>query len=176
MARFVYRLQKVYELRERKKKAQEQRVIEAQKKVREVEATIAEKKDELRNTRKNMMSSPHILMATYDQYIYILNQKLELLNFDLMFAKQALEYERQLLVKAQADLEALVKHRDKMREEWLEEEKRLELKMLDEVAGQRYFRAQLAELEEQEFDDALKAAAEEQDYEQEQQQEQANDY
>lgn len=148
MARFVYRLQKVFEMRERKKKEQEQRVIEAQKRVREVEAAIEEKKNEIRMVRKNMLTSPHTLMAAHDDYLHLLNQQLDGLYNDLSMAKQALEYERQLLIKAQAELEALVKHKEKALEEWKEEEKRLEMKILDEVAGQRYFRQQQAELEE----------------------------
>ena len=145
MARFIYRLQKVFELRERKKKEQEQRVVDAQKRVREVETAIEEKNNEIRMVRKNMMSSPHTLMAAHDEFIYLLYGDLEQLDADLAQAKEQLEYERQLLIKAQADLEALVKHKEKAREEWLEEEKKREMKMLDEVAGQRYFRAKLQE-------------------------------
>ncbi len=143
MARFVYRLQKVFELRERRKKEQEQRVIDAQKRVREAEIAIEEKRNEIRTIRKNMLSSSHILMAAHDTFLHHLNGQLEQLYVDLEKAKAALDHERQLLIKAQADLEALVKHKEKAREEWLEEEKKLELKRLDEVAGQRYFRAQL---------------------------------
>ena len=145
MARFVYRLQKVYELRERKKKEHEQRVIDAQKRVRDVEIAIEEKKNEMRMVRKNMLASPHTLMAAHDQFLHHLNDRLDELYEDLTIAKNELEKERQLLIKAQADLEALVKHKEKAREEWLEEEKKLELKMLDEIAGQRYFRAKLQE-------------------------------
>jgi len=148
MARFVYRLQKVFELRERKKKEHEQRVVDAQKRVREVEIAIEEKQNEIRMVHKNMLASPHTMMAAHDQFIHHLNAQLEQLLADLIQAKEALEYERQLLLKAQADLEALVKHQEKAREEWLEDEKRREMKMLDEVAGQRYFRAKLQAEEE----------------------------
>ncbi len=153
MARFVYRLQKVFELRERRKKEQEQRVVDAQKRVREVEVSIEEKKDEIRDVQKNMLASPHTLMAAHDSFLYHLNGQLDQLHGDLAQAKAVLDHERQLLIKAQADLEALVKHKEKAREEWLEEEKKLEMKRLDEVAGQRYFRAQLEKAE----DDALEA-------------------
>ncbi len=148
MARFIYRLQKVFEMRERKKKAQEQRVAEARKRVREVETAIEEKKNEIRMIRKNMLASPHTLMAAHDEYLHHLNQQLDQLYEDLEVVKQELEHERQLLIKAQAELEALIKHKEKVYEEWLEEEKRQEMKRLDEVAGQRYFRAQQLELEE----------------------------
>jgi flagellar FliJ protein len=148
MARFVYRLQKVFELRERKKKEHEQRVIDAQKRVREVETAIEEKRNEIRMVHRNMLASPHTMMAAHDQFIHHLNDQLEELFQELARAKEALEYERQLLIKAQADLEALVKHQEKAKEEWLEDEKRREMKMLDEIAGQRYFRAKLqAELD-----------------------------
>lgn len=149
MARFVYRLQKVFELRERRKKEQEQRVVEAQKRVREVEIAIEEKQDEIREVQRNMMASPHTLMAAHDSFLHHLNGQLDLLHNDRTQAKAHLEQERQLLIKAQADLEALVKHKEKAREEWLEEEKKLEMKRLDEVAGQRYFRAQLEKSEEE---------------------------
>lgn len=151
MARFVYRLQKVFELRERKKKEQEQRVADAQKRVREIEAAIEEKKNEIRLVRKNMMASAHTLMLVHDEYLHLLNQHLDELHRDLEYAKEQLAHERKLLIKAQADLEALVKHKEKTLEEWKEEEKRLEMKQLDEVAGQRYFRAQQSELEENDY-------------------------
>lgn len=155
MARFAYRLQKVFELRERRKKEQEQRVIDAQKRVRDVEVAIEEKRNEIRTIRKNMLASPHIMMAAHDTFIHHLNGQLEKLYLDLEKAKAALEHERQLLIKAQADLEALIKHKEKAREEWLEEEKKLEMKRLDEVAGQRYFRAQLEKAEEAMDEEAL---------------------
>jgi flagellar export protein FliJ len=152
MARFIYRLQKVFELRERKKKEHEQRVIDAQKRVRDAEMAIEEKRNEIRMVRKSMLASPHTLMAAHDDFLHHLNGQLEQLHEDLARAKAALEYERQLLIKAQADLEALVKHKEKAREEWLEEEKKRELKMLDEIAGQRYFRAKAQEeLDEAEY-------------------------
>lgn len=157
MARFVYRLQKVFELRERKKKEQEQRVVEAKKKVHAIELAIEEKKNEIRLIRQNMLSAHHTMMAAHDQFLHHLNAELDKLHQDLAMARQALEYEMQLLIKAQAELEALVKHKEKAREEWLEEEKKREMKLLDEVAGQRYFRAELERMEQ----DALEAQARE---------------
>jgi flagellar FliJ protein len=145
MPRFAYRLQKVYELRERKKKEQEQRVIEAQKRVREIEVAIEEKQEEIRTVRQNMLTSPHTLMAAHDEFIHHLNGQVEELQERLRQAKDLLAYERQLLIKAQADLEALTKHKEKAYEEWKEEEKKQEMKVLDEIGGQRYFRAQLQE-------------------------------
>lgn len=152
MARFVYRLKKVFELRERKKKEQEQRVVDAKKKVSDVERAIEEKKNEIRLIRQNMLTSHHTMMAAHDEYLHYMNAELDVLYQDLEIAKQELAYEMELLIKAQAELEALVKHKEKAYEEWLEEEKKREMKQLDEVAGQRYFRAQLEKLEEEQFE------------------------
>lgn len=149
MARFVYRLQKVFELRERKKKEQERRVQEAKALVVKIEQDIQAKKYEIRVLRENMLTASHLLMEAHDVYIHILNEQLEQLYQDLEFAKQRLAHEMQLLIKAQAELEALVKHKEKAYEEYMEEEKRKEMKMLDEIAGQRYFRSQQEQLEEE---------------------------
>lgn len=153
MARFAYRLQKVFELRERKKKQQEQRVIEAQRHVRDIELAIEEKKNEMRIVQQNMRTAPHTLMTAHDDFLQHLNIQLDMLYDDLRQAQAILEEERKLLIKAQADLEALNKHKEKAREEWLEEEKRQEMKVLDEVGGQRYFRAQLQAAEDAAWDE-----------------------
>ena len=148
MARFVYRLQKVFELRERKKKEHEQRVADAQKRVREIETAIEEKRNDIRTVRRNMMAAHHTLLPLHDAYAHDLEEQLNALHQDLDAAKRALEFERRLLIKAQAELEALIKHKDKALEEWREDEKRQEMKILDEVAGQRYFRSRQGLLDE----------------------------
>lgn len=163
MAGFQYRLQKVYEIRERKKKEQEQRVIVAQRKVKEIEDAIDQKKNEIRLLHQNMMASlatNHTMVDAHDQYIHKLNMELDELYIDLERAKQELEEEKKKLVKAQQDLEALIKHKDKMYEEWQEEQKQKELKQLNEIAGQRYFRAQQKALEEELEDQAAYEAEE----------------
>ena len=147
MARFIYRLQKIYELRERKKKEQERRVQEAQARVVRIEQDIRAKKQEIRSLRQNMLAAPHTLLEAHDIFIHTLNEQLDELYQDLEMAKQQLEYERQLLIKAQAELETLIKHREKAYEVYLEEEKQLEMKVLNEVASQRYFRGQLEKAE-----------------------------
>jgi flagellar protein FliJ len=149
MPPFVYRLQKVYEIRERKKKEQERRVAAARARITQIEQEIQAKKHEIRVLRNNMLTAPHVLMEAHDIYIHLLNEQLEQLYRDLELAKQQLEYELQLLVKAQAELEALVKHKEKAYEEYMEEEKAKELKLLDEIATQRYFRAQQEKAEEE---------------------------
>lgn len=140
---FVYRLQKVQELRERRKQEQERRVQKARERVREVEKAIESKKAEIRQVRDNMLVAGHMMLQASDMFLQRLQEQLQTLYEDLERAKQELEYQMQLLIKAQAELEALNKHREKAYEEYLEEEKQKELKLMDEIAGQRYFRKQL---------------------------------
>ena len=150
MARFVYRLQKVFELRERKKKQQEQRVLEAQAAVKAAELALEQHYQKLGELAVFMRTAPPSFYENYDRYKE--QQKLEeaQLKQNIQFAQEHLEHQKQLLIKAQADVEALVKHKEKAREEWLEEEKYLEMKQLDEIGGQRYFRQQEAQRLEEE--------------------------
>lgn len=141
---FVYRLQKVYELRERKKKEQERRVQRARERLRQVEHAIELKKTEIRQVRQNMLTTSHLLLESHDIYLQKLNDDITKLNEERVIAQNQLDYEMQLLIKAQADLEALNKHKERSHEEWIEEEKQKELKLMDEIAGQRYFRNQEA--------------------------------
>jgi flagellar export protein FliJ len=144
MARFVYRLQKVYELRERKKKQQEQRVLEAQAQVKKAELALEKHYQQLAELAEFMKTAPPSFYENYDRYKE--QQKLEedQLKQAIQLAHEHLALQKQLLIKAQADVEALVKHKEKAREEWLEEEKYREMKQLDEIGGQRYFRQQQA--------------------------------
>lgn len=163
MAKFKYRLQKVFELRERRKKEQEDRVVKAQNRVREVENMIQQKKNEIALQKQNMitllqenkMIAAHTLMGVTDDYIQKLYKDLDDLFVQLQTAKDELAWEKQMLLKAHAELEALVKHKEKSLEEWKEEEKQKEMKQLDEVAGQRYFRAQQDRMLEDLEDSAL---------------------
>jgi flagellar export protein FliJ len=149
---FVYRLQKVYELRERKLKEQERRVIDAQDRLRKVEAKIVAKRTEIRTMQADMQQAHFTMLEVYDRFLYKLAQDLEELAYEKQRAQDHLAYQKQLLIKAQADLEALTKHKESAKEVWLEEEKVRDMRQMDEVAGQRYFRATqerlLEELEE----------------------------
>ena len=148
---FRYRLQQVYQLRERKKQEQERRVQRARERVKQIELAVEAKKAEIRQVRQNMLNTSHMLYETHDLYLEKMNLQLDELYQDLTIAKEQLDQEIQLLIKAQADLEALIKHKERAHEEYLEEEKQLEMKQMNEVAGQRYFRQQLAlKLEEEE--------------------------
>ena len=55
-------------------------------------------------------------------------------------AIRVLEEEKLKLVECEKEVKVLEKHKEKKREEYIEEEKKLELKTLSEVAVQRHFR------------------------------------
>lgn len=140
MARFVYRLQKIYELRERRVKEQEQKLIEARRAVQEKQSEIDAKKQEMKLVKENMLQASYLLMGDHDRYLFKSNQDLEQLNRELEQRKQRQREEAELLQQYQADLEALEKHKEKAKEEWQNEQKQKEIKQLDEVATQRFFR------------------------------------
>jgi flagellar protein FliJ len=146
MARFIYRLQKILDLRERKKKQQEQRVLEAQAAVKLAEQALEAHHDKARQLAQFMRSAPATMYQGYDDYKPVEKAEEDRLKQDIQLAVDNLEHQKRLLIKAQADVEALLKHKDKAREDWLEDEKYREMKQLDEIGGQRYFRQQQANL------------------------------
>ncbi|MBK8191241.1 MAG: hypothetical protein IPK79_12425 [Vampirovibrionales bacterium] len=157
MARFVYRLQKVFDLRERRCKIQLQAVIEAQQAVYAVEAKIEAKRNEIRLVHQHLLTGPHMMMESHDRYLHRCHEEHDyLVKVELVEAQRRLHEEQALYERYLADLKALEKHRDKAREAWQEEEKRLELKMLDEVGSQRYFRAQLEREQDDQEEEELK--------------------
>jgi flagellar export protein FliJ len=154
MARFVYRLQKVLEMRERKVKEQEQVVIEAKKFLAVAQQKVVSKQQEIRSAQQSMHAGPHTLLAMHDRFIHRSMQELETLQQECYQAERRVIEEAKRLIQYQAEMEALVKHKDKAYDEWKEEEKRAEMKVLDEVATQRFFRAKLS----REIDEALDLA------------------
>lgn len=161
MARFVYRLQKIFDLRERRCKLQQQRVLAAQQAVYAVEAKIEAKRNEIRLVHQELLTGPHMMMAANDRYLHRCHEEHDrLVRVDLVDAQRRLSEEQALYEKYRADLKALEKHKEKAREEWQEEEKRQELKMLDEVGSQRYFRAQLEQAEQDAEEAQLQAELE----------------
>jgi flagellar protein FliJ len=148
MARFVYRLQKVYEIRERRKKEQEQVVLKAQQAVQEALASVQEVEVIVTQLLQAMQTAHYSELANYDAFVHKQQKVLQMRRKRLNHLEQALDKEKQELQRRQQELEALEKHKEKAREEWQEEEKAAEMKMLDEIASQRYFRQQQANLEE----------------------------
>lgn len=143
MAKFQYRLQKVVEIRERRVKEQEQRVIEAKRALAEVDERIAKQKREIKLAQQSMRTASHMLLSSHDDFIHHGFEKLDALFEERKEAEHRVLEEAKILAQFQADVEALEKHKEKALEVWKEEEKQKEMRILDEVATQRFFRARL---------------------------------
>jgi flagellar protein FliJ len=140
MARFVYRLQKVYELRERHKKEQEQRVNEAVALTRKAEVQKQAKLQEIQTLVEELRRTPPMMMEMGIKYKEKLKEQLVQLEEVYQDALRNQQAEEAKLAEAHQALEALEKHKEKCKEEWQEEQKIIEMKQLDEVGSQRYFR------------------------------------
>jgi flagellar protein FliJ len=154
VARFAYRLQKVYDMRLRKKKEQEQVVLEAQAKVRKAEAEVTRIINERHQLQSLLHQAEPMMMQVYDTYIHKLRGDETKAQAAVRRAEKQLEDEEALLRQYHQDLEALEKHKENQKELWKAEQKAIEMKQLDEVAGQRYFRQQAQRAEDDALDNA----------------------
>lgn len=137
---FVYRLQKMLDFRIRKKEAQLQNVLKAQMEVYRIEGLIEQNNKEIHSTRYNMAHANPMMFESYDKFLKHLYEKGEQLEVEKQEAIIKLEEEKEKLVICEREVKVLEKHKEKKKEEYVEEQKKLELKNLSEVAVQRHFR------------------------------------
>ncbi len=136
---FKYRLQKVIEYRIRKKEEQLQIVIKAQAEVTRIEGLIEQNKQAIIQTRQDMRSANPIMYESYDNFLHHLYEVGEQLEVQKQEAIKRLEEEKKILVEREKDIKILEKHKEKMKEAYIAEEKAAELKRLSEVAVQKHF-------------------------------------
>lgn len=136
---FKYRLQKVIEYRIRKKEEQLQIVIKAQAEVARIEGLIEQNKQAIIKTRQDMRVANPIMYESYDNFLHHLYEVGEKLEVERQEAIQKLEEEKKILVEREKDIKILEKHKEKMKEAYIAEEKAAELKRLSEVAVQKHF-------------------------------------
>lgn len=136
---FRYRLQKVIEFRIRKKEEQLQVVIKAQAEVARIEGLIEQNKQAIIQTRQDMRSANPIMYESYDNFLHHLYEVGEQLEVQKQEAIKRLEEEKKILIEREKDVKILEKHKEKMKEAYIAEEKAAELKQLSEVAVQKYF-------------------------------------
>lgn len=153
---FKYRLQKVVEFRIRKKEEQLQIVIKAQAEVRRIEGLIEQNNQTIIKTRQDMRTADPMMYESYDNYLHHLYEVAEQLETQKQEAIAQLEHEKSILIEREKDVKILEKHKEKMKEAYLEEEKATELKRLSEVAVQKYFRKTQEQKEDKEKELALK--------------------
>lgn len=149
---FRYRLDKILNFRIRKKDEQLDKVRKAQMEVSRVEGMVQANLDDIANTRINMKNSNPMMYSSFDNYLQVLYQK----DIELQERKKAairfLQEQMNILQQLEQDVKVLEKHKEKKREEYNEEQKQIEMKMLNEVGSQRHFartRDERIELEEE---------------------------
>jgi flagellar export protein FliJ len=127
-------------MRERKKKEQEQVVNEAQNAVRKVQVRLDAKVAEREDVRHQRKTINPMMLDNIDKLLVRYAEQIVEIKTELDEANRLLKEEEEKLAICRQELEALEKHKERAKEEWLEEEKQAEMKLLDEVASQRYFR------------------------------------
>jgi flagellar export protein FliJ len=127
-------------LRERKKKEQEQVVNDAQNAVRKVQVRLDAKVAEREDVRHQRKTANPMMLDNIDKLLIRYAEQIVEIKTELEEVQRILKEEEAKLAICRQELEALEKHRERAKEEWLEEENQAEMKLLDEVASQRYFR------------------------------------
>lgn len=137
---FRYRLQKILEIRIRKKEEQLQEVIKAQKEVFRIENLIEQNKEEVRQTRINMRSADPMMYDGFDKFLKHLYEIGENLLIQKKEAEEALEREKEILKEREKEVNVLEKHKEHKKEDYIKEQKAIELKALNEIGSQKHFR------------------------------------
>jgi flagellar FliJ protein len=148
MARFIFRLQSVLDLRE---KLEDQKELEYAQALRQVEEERAkeralqkQKADCLGNLAARLGGEgeaspidPHEV-ARYNDFIDVLKERITAQQKAVHAAEQFAEVKRKELVEAMRARKTIEKLRENALEEYTEEEKRGEQKQVDEVVSYKY--------------------------------------
>ena len=101
-----------------------------------LDAKVAERED----VRQQRKTANPMMLDNIDKLLIRYAQQIVEIKTELEDVQRILAEEEAKLAICRQELEALEKHRERAKEEWLEEENQAEMKLLDEVASQRYFR------------------------------------
>lgn len=148
---FRYRLQKILEIRIRKKEEQLQVVIKAQEEVDRIELLILKNQDEIKSLSEQMRSADPMMYDNYDKFIKHLWHKDEELKQEKQEAIENLNKEKEILKVKEQEVNVLEKHKENQREEYKKEKKARELKELNEIGSQKFFAKQALQKEEEEL-------------------------
>jgi flagellar export protein FliJ len=161
---FVYRLQKILQFRMQKRDEQIEAVKQAELEVIKIQTEIDAKKQEIYGVKKNMYKAHHSMMEAHDNYIKHLYDLIEKLEEKKNEAIKILEEEKEKLIELEKAVKVLEKHKEKAKDAYLDEERILEMKRLDEVAGIKHFRKTLELKLEEEEEEMLKALEDQYEY------------
>ena len=152
---FRYRLESILKVRIRKKEAQLLEVQKAQQAVFEAEDRIRQNEEEIKQTIQNKKTADFRMMEYYDNYLHHLWDKAEVLEQERKRLQEILEEEKLKLVKCEQEVKVIEKHKEKQKEAYLEEQKKIELKQFSEIGVQRFFIHSRENAEEQELIEQL---------------------
>lgn len=136
---FRYRLQKILDLRIMKKEEQELVVVKARQEVARIENLIEENKQEINKVIDNRKKADFMLYEAYDNFLKHLYEKGEKLEEEKLHAIDILEQEKHKLIEMEKEVNVLEKHKERLKEIYLAEEKAAELKQFSEIGSQRFF-------------------------------------
>ena len=162
---FRYRLQKILDLRIMKKEEQELAVVKARNEVARIENLIDQNNQDISTTRENRKTADFMMYEAYDNYLKHLYEKGEKFEEEKIQALEKLEEEKQKLIEMEKEVNVLEKHKERLREIYLAEEKAAELKQLSEIGSQRFFLRQRETKEELEMIEKLEQEFNEGSYE-----------
>lgn len=146
---FIYRLQKILDFRIRKKEEQLIVVQRAQRELSKAEQDIQRNDNEIALTKQNQKQANALMMESYDKYLHHLWEKAKQLEIIRQEKERQLQEEIHKLVELEKAVKVLEKHKEKMKDEYLEEEKKAELKTFSEIAVQRHFQQTRQKIEEE---------------------------
>ncbi len=156
---FKYRLQKILEIRIRKKEEQLQAVIKAQEEVDRIELLIIKNLEQIKTLSSQMRSADPMMFNQYDKFIKHLWEEDEKLKAQKQEAILALEKEKELLKVKEQEVNVLEKHKEHQKEDYMKEQKAAELKELNEIGSQKYFIRNREKLKEEELEELQKLNA-----------------
>lgn len=148
---FVYRLQKILDFRIRKKEEQLLAVQRAQNELEIAKQNIRQNDKEIELIKQNQRHADSLMMEAYDKYLHYLWEKGKQLEEIRQQKFQQLQEEIAKLVEREKEVKVLEKHKEKIKEAYLEEEKKTELKTFSEIGVQRHFQSTKLNKEEEEL-------------------------
>ena len=148
-----------------KKEEQELAVVRARQEVTRIENLIDANNQDIKTTRENRKTADFMMYEAYDNYLNHLYDKGEKLEEEKVQALEKLEEEKQKLIEMEKEVNVLEKHKERLKEIYLAEEKAAELKQLSEIGSQRFFLRQRETKEEEELIQRLEQEQNEGKYE-----------
>lgn len=154
---FRYRLQKILEIRIKKKEEQLQVVIKAQEEVNRIELLILKNLDQIKKLSEQMRSADPMMYDSYDKFIKHLWEEDEKLKQQRQEAIDNLNKEKEILKIKEQEVNVLEKHKEHQKDDYIKEEKARELKELNEIGSQKFFMKTMLKKEEQELLEQIEA-------------------